>query len=383
MKCVSKGVIFFVCLLTIFFLSAFNATGVNAAPAEKKAKAAKSEQADSSIKANAAFNVNKMSDMSDYDPANAIVPEGDTIKIAVVAAFSGPSAFNGMSYFFIAQWVAHDINKRGGLMVDGKKKLIQVIKADHQSKPDQCKKICERMALQEKVHFFWGTDGSHMMKIINETAKKYKIIALNVPCLSDDLQDATNFSRYAFHSSYSTEQVARAVAYFYGQIRKKEKKFYILNQDYAFGRTLAGDFKKGLAEYYPEAQIVGEDYHKLFLTDYAPYLQKVKASGADAIFTGDWLPDAGNLLKQARQMGITLPFANVYVDNANFLNEVGVEGTKGLMNVNSYAVPNPFFKTKKRSNSTTPGIISGRTNGKRRLSIPWLINMQWPTALHG
>jgi ABC-type branched-subunit amino acid transport system substrate-binding protein len=333
-------------VLSALLLSTYTTSTVFAAPAKAKTKAVKTEAADPFGKVNDAFDVNKMSDMSDYDPATPVIPEGDTIKIAVVAAFSGPSAFNGMSYFFIAQWVAHDINKRGGLMVDGKKKLIQVLKADHMSKPDQCKKVAERMALQEKVHFFWGTDGSHFMKIINETANKYKIISLNVPCLADDLQDANNFSRYAFHSSYSTEQIARGLAYFYGQIRKKEKKFYILNQDYAFGRILAESFKKGLKEYYPEAQVVGEDFHKLFLTDYAPYLEKVRASGAEVIFTGDWLPDAGNLLKQARQMGVTLPFANVYMDNQNFLNEVGVEGTKGLMNISPYSVPNPYFKSK-------------------------------------
>jgi len=28
------------------------------------------------------------------------------------------------------------------------------------------------MALQEKVHFFWGTDGSHFMKVINENGQK-------------------------------------------------------------------------------------------------------------------------------------------------------------------------------------------------------------------
>lgn len=224
MRCIRKSVIFFACVLSVLFLSTYSASTAFAAPAKAKTKAVKSESADPFGKVNDAFDVNKMSDMSDYDPATPVIPEGDTIKIAVVAAFSGPSAFNGMSYFFIAQWVAHDINKRGGLMVDGKKKLIQVIKADHMSRPDQCKKIAERMALQEKVHFFWGTDGSHFMKIINETASKYKIIALNVPCLADDLQDANNFSRYAFHSSYSTEQIARGLAYFYGQIRKKEKK---------------------------------------------------------------------------------------------------------------------------------------------------------------
>jgi branched-chain amino acid transport system substrate-binding protein len=329
-------------VMVVLSLAFYSPSTANAA---KAAKANKADQADKLAKAKAAFDVNKMGDMSDYDPANPIIPTGDTIKIAVVAAFSGPSAANGQSYFFIAQWVAHDINKRGGIWVDGKKKLIQVLKADHMSKADQCKKVCERMALQEKVHFFWGTDGSHFMKVINETANKYKIIAMNVPCMSDDLQDATNFSRYAFHTSYSTEQVARGLAYYYGQIRKKEKKFYILNQDYAFGHSLAEGFKSGLKEYFPDAQVVGEDYHKLFLTDYAPYLTKIKSAGTEVIFTGDWLPDAANLLKQARQMGIMLPFANIYVDQANFLNEVSIEGTKGLVNISPYNTPNPFFKT--------------------------------------
>lgn len=292
----------------------------------------------------AKFNADKMGDMSDYDPSNPIVPTGDTIKIAIVASFSGPSAANGGFYWNVVQWVAHDINKRGGLLVDGKKKLIEVIKADHMSKPDVAKKVCERMVLERNVNFFWGTDGSHLMRIINSAADKHKVIALNATCLSDDLQSAKNFTPYAFHAAFSVEQVGRAFAYFYGQIRKKEKKFYILCQDYSFGHDMGAAFKKALKEYYPEAQIVGEDYHKLFLTDFAPYLEKIKASGAEVIFTGDWLPDAGNLIKQARQMGIKLPIANIYVDEPNFLHEVGIEGTHGLMNLSTWNTDNPHFK---------------------------------------
>jgi len=295
--------------------------------------------------ARASFDANAMGDMSDYDPSNPIVPTGDTIKIAVVASFSGPSAANGAFYWNVVQWVAHDINKRGGIWVDGKKKLVEVIKADHMSKADQCQKISERMILEKKVHVLWGTDGSHLMRVINSVADKHKVIALNATCLSDDLMNAKNFSRYAFHASFSTDQVGRAFAYYYGQIRKKEKKFYILCQDYSFGHQLAASFKNGLNEYYPEAKVVGEDYHKLFLTDYAPYLEKIKASGAEVIFTGDWLPDAGNLLKQARQMGVMLPFANIYMDEPNFLHEVGVEGTKGLVNLSTWNTENPHFKS--------------------------------------
>jgi len=294
---------------------------------------------------NDAFDVNKLADMSDFDPKNPVIPTGDTIKIAVVASFSGPAAVLGQVYFASVQWVAHDINKRGGILVDGKRKLVQVIKADHQSRVDVCKKVCERMVLKEKVDVLWGTDGSHLMKVINQVANKYKVIALCAVSLSDDLYNAQNFTPYSFMTSYSTEQIGRAFAYFYGQIRKKEKKFYILCQDYLFGHQMAEGFKKGLEEYYPEAEIVGEDYHRLFLTDFAPYLTKIKASGAEVIYTGDWIPDAANLLKQARQMGIKLPFANTFIEEPNFLHEVGVEGTKGLVHVSQYGTEAPAFKT--------------------------------------
>jgi len=146
-------------------------------------------------------------------------------------------------------------------------------------------------------------------------------------------------------TSFSTEQIGRAFAYFYGQIRKKEKRFYIICQDYLYGHSIAEGFKKGLQEYYPEAEIVGEDYHRLFLTDFAPFLTKIKASKAEVIFTGDWIPDAANLLKQTRQMGIKLPFANIFIEEPNFLHEVGVEGTKGLVHISQFGTEAPAFKT--------------------------------------
>jgi ABC-type branched-subunit amino acid transport system substrate-binding protein len=286
----------------------------------------------------------KISDMSDFDPNNPIIPEGDTIKIAIVASFSGPAALVGQIYFISAQWDAHDINKRGGILVDGKRKKVQIIKANHESKPAIAKKVCERMVLQEKVHVLWGTNGSHLMKVINQVADKYKVIAQCAAALSDELYDAKNFTRYSFMTSFQTSQIGRAAAYYYSQ-RNKEKKFYILCQDYLFGHSMAKGFKDGLKQYYPEAEIVGEDYHKLFLTDFAPYLTKVKASGAEVIYTGDWIPDAANLLKQARQMGINLPIANTFLDEPNMLHAVGVEGTQGLLNISQYGAENPAFKT--------------------------------------
>ena len=341
------GKIFWVttCVVSLLFLTAYGPTMVSAAKAEKKDKAtaAKVENMETWSKPNAAFDASKMGDMTGWDPANWVNPEGDTIKIGVHWPFSGPAALNGDMAWLCLTFVAYDINKRGGIMVDGKKKKIALYKADNMSKPDQAKKVCERMVLQEKVHFLVGSSGSNVLKIQNEVANKYKVISVNIAALADEMQDATNFGRYNFMSSDSTEQIGRGMAYYYGQIRKKEKKFYILCQDYSFGRDMAAGFKKGLKEYYPEAQIVGEDYHKLFLTDFAPYLEKIKASGAEVVWTGDWHPDAGNLLKQARQMGMFIPFANLFMDEPNSLNEVGIEGTKGLVNIKHFEKAGPAF----------------------------------------
>ena len=336
MRLISKSVLVSVCVVS-FLLWTWNCPFLAIAASVDKTKTNLE-----SIKANAAFNADKMSDMSDFDPNHPVIPTGDTIKIAAVNVYSGPGALNGQTHFMALQWAAHDINKRGGILVDGKKKLVQIIKADHMSRPDQCKKICERMVLQEKVHVLMGTLGSNNMKIINEVANKYKVIAWNYAGMSDDLNDAINFGHYSFMVTYSTEQVGRALAYYLGQIRKKESKFYILNQDYSFGHLAADGFKKGLKEYYPGAQIVGEDYHKLYLTDFAPYLEKIKASGADAIYTADFPPDSSNILKQGKQMKLKLPFVSFLMLDAVSLTDVGVDGTHGMVHLDTFNMPNSF-----------------------------------------
>lgn len=348
MRGMSRTVLIIACIFAFMCAVAFNPSPSLAAKTREKAKAAKAESEDNLAgKVNDSFDVGKMSDMSDFDPSNPIVPTGDTIKIGIIEPFSGLTSFIGEAWYLCIQWVAHDYNKRGGIWVDGKKKMVEVIKGDTMAKLDQVKKVCERMALREKVHVMVGSEGTPAMKIIQETANKYKIIANNFEAYSDDLMDALNFNRYSFQSTYDTTQIGRSIAYYYGQVRKKEKRFYILCQDYGYGHLLAEGFKKGLKDYYPEAQIVGEDYHKLFLMDFAPYLTKIKAADAEVVFTGDWIPDLSNLIKQARQYGIKIPFAGKDMDNPNMASDLGMAGSIGLVSISDYDTTNPMFKTAK------------------------------------
>lgn len=293
---------------------------------------------------NAKFDFSRMSDMSDFDPNNPVIPTGDTFKIAVLAPFSGPATTIGQVYWIAALWAATDYNKRGGIIIDGKKKLIQLIKGDTEFKPDVTKKVAERMILEEKVNVLWGTAGTPNVKVMNEVANKYKTIAVNTAALTDDLYEGENFTRYSFMTCWCSSQIGRAMAYYFGQIRKKESKFYILCQDTTFGHVFAEGFKNGLKEYFPESQIVGEDYHKMFLADFGPYLSKIKASGAEVIYTGDFIPDAANLVKQARQLGVNIPIAHIYIEDPPSLTEIGIEGSKELIQLSWYGFEGPIFK---------------------------------------
>ena len=284
--------------------------------------------------------------MSDFDPANPVIPTGDTIKIAIVASFSGPAALVGQIYWASGLWAVHDINKRGGIMVDGKKKLVELIKADHVSKPDQAKKITERMVLQDKVNVLWGTDGSNLQKIINETANKYKVIAINTASLSDDLQDATNFSRYAFQ----IEHVRRPVRPRPGLLLRPDQEEGeevlhplpgLLVRPRA-GRGLqegiegvlprGADRRRGLPQALPDRlrPLPGEDQGLRRRCGLHRRLDPGRGQPAEA----------GH-----GRAGIALPFAHVFMDEPNFLHEVGVEGTKGLVQISQYGTENPAFKT--------------------------------------
>ncbi len=196
------------------------------------------------------------------------------------------------------------------------------------------KKAAEKLCLEDKVHVLWGTAGSHLTLIVQQVADQYKTVFMNPMSLTDSLMNGKNFNRYTFRTTITTTQFGHATAYYYSN--RPEKKFYILCQDYMFGHEIADAFKAGLKKYKPNAEIVGETFHPLFMKDFAPYMTKIQGSGAEVIYTGDWSPDADNFLKQARGMGVTLPIANIYMDAPGIQEAVGGAGGRGMVNINDH-----------------------------------------------
>jgi branched-chain amino acid transport system substrate-binding protein len=79
------------------------------------------------------------------------------------------------------------------------------------------------------------------------------------------------------------------------------KKVYLINQDYSFGHQVETSAKRYLTAARPDIAVVGEERHPIGrVKDFAPYVAKIKAAGADTVITGNFGPDLVLLIKAAR-----------------------------------------------------------------------------------
>jgi ABC-type branched-chain amino acid transport systems, periplasmic component len=293
-------------------------------------------------------------DLSQYDPNNQTFPtSGDTIKFAIFDSCTGANAYLCQAYYALLGFVVQDINSQGGIKVDGKMKKIQIFKVDTQSAPDPAKRALEKAILQDKIIGFSGVGGTHLAKIGQNMAKEYKVIFVNLAAYSDELTELPGFNEYFFRTCGTSSTTAKSLAVFYKD--RPETKFYILAQDYVWGHESTAVFKKTIKEVKPNAQIVGEEFFPLFTKDFAPYLEKVRASGAEVIVQMAWGADNENLIKQSRQMGMKsplkpdlfIPMASPFLDDTRPLEVIGGPAGRGLVLCTDFQLNRNLPNTKK------------------------------------
>ena len=99
--------------------------------------------------------------------------------------------------------------------------------------------------------------------------------------------------------------------------RPNIKKVYLINQDYSFGQAVRTQARAMLKEKRPDIEIVGDEVHPLLkVTDFSPYIAKIKASGADSVITGNWGQDIALLLKAAADAGLQTDWYTYYAGGA-------------------------------------------------------------------
>jgi branched-chain amino acid transport system substrate-binding protein len=241
----------------------------------------------------------------------------DTVKIGYIDPLSGGGASVGEVGLKTFQFLADELNAKGGIL--GKK--VEIVGLDNKTNPQESL-IQAQKAIDGGIRYITQGNGSSVAGALIDFVSKYnernpgkEVLYFNYaavdPVFTNDKCSFWHF-RWDANSDIKMEALTN-----YIKTTPSVKKIYLINQDYSFGESVRTTAKKMLATKRPDIQIVGDELHPLLkITDFAPYVAKIKASGADSVITGNWGQDIALLLKAAADAGLKVNWYTYYAGGA-------------------------------------------------------------------
>ena len=239
--------------------------------------------------------------------------QAQTVKVAYIDPLSGPFANVGEQGLAEFRFAVDRINKSGRL---GKVKL-EVVPFDNKVSPQESLNQLKRVIDQDIRYITQGNSSAVAGALIeavnrhNERNPGKEILYLNYAAVDPAYtNDKCSFWHFRFDAN-SDMKMESLTTWMAGQ--KNIKKVYLLNQDYSFGHAVKKAAREMLARKRPDVQIVGDDLHPLGkVSDFAPYVAKIKAAGADSVITGNWGNDMSLLVKAGRDAGLDVIWLTYY-----------------------------------------------------------------------
>lgn len=255
-----------------------------------------------------------------------------TIKVAYTDPLSGPFAQVGDANLKQMQYIIDFINAKGGAL--GKK--FELVPFDNKSQPSDAL-IALKSATDQSMPFIMQCSGSNIAAALIDGVNKHndrnpdnRIIYLNCGAVAPELtNEQCSFWHFRFdlHAAMKAEVMVRALP-------KETTKVYLINQDYLFGQSVQRELKTYLAKLRPDIQIVGDELIPLGkIKDFSPYITKIKASGAQALMTGNWGPDMNLLIKAGIDAGADLRYYTFYAHLAGGPTAIGAAGENRVLSV--------------------------------------------------
>jgi branched-chain amino acid transport system substrate-binding protein len=239
--------------------------------------------------------------------------QAQTVKVAYIDPLSGPFAQTGEQGLAEFRFTVERINQSGKL---GKVKL-EVVPFDNKVSPQESLNQLKRVIDQDIRYITQGNSSAVAGALLeavnrhNERNPGKEILYLNYAAVDPAYtNEKCSFWHFRFDAN-SDMKMESLTTYMAG--RKEIKKVYLLNQDYSFGHAVKKAAREMLGRKRPDIQIVGDDLHPLGkVSDFAPYVAKIKASGADSVITGNWGIDMSLLVKAGKDAGLNVDWYTYY-----------------------------------------------------------------------
>lgn len=239
------------------------------------------------------------------------------IQLALIEGMSGPFANTGEAVLRNLVWAVERVNARGGVSTQEGKRRLVLNRYDSKGQSEEALTSL-RSAIDAGAQFvFQGNSSANAAALIdaiqkhNEREPTRRVLFLNYAGVDPSLtQDKCNFWHFRFDAHADMRMVALM------QVLKQDSKLksvYLIGQDYSFGQSVLREAKLQLEKLRPDIQIAGEELHPLGrVRDFLPYATKIKASGAQAVITGNWGNDLSLLVKAAKDVGYEGKFYTFY-----------------------------------------------------------------------
>jgi branched-chain amino acid transport system substrate-binding protein len=241
--------------------------------------------------------------------------QGGPVKIGVVLPYTGVYAELGNSITQAMELVF----ARENWTVAGRK--IEMIKEDDEMKPPVGVRKTEKLIDSDKVDILTGPVHSGILMGMRDKVHNSKTILI-VSNAGADAISRERCSKWIFRTSFSNWQPCQPMG---GWVAKNvSKEVFQIAPNYQAGKDMMAAFRETFLP--AGGKVVAEDYPKLGETDYAPYLTKIKQSGAKAVFAFFSGTDAVNFVKQYDEFGLK---QGIRLTGAGFLTEPDVLTAQG------------------------------------------------------
>jgi branched-chain amino acid transport system substrate-binding protein len=246
--------------------------------------------------------------------------QSDTIKVGEYASLTGKDATFGQSSHKGAVMAFEELNAAGGVL--GKK--LELISEDNQSRPGESATVAKKLIAREKVIALLGEVASTRSLEAAPIAQNAKVPMI-APAATNPA--VTQTGDYIFRVCFIDPFQGTVMAKF-AQDELKVTKVAILT-------SVSNAYSVGLANFFRETftknggTVALEQKYTEGDKDFRAQLTAIKAAGIEAVFVPGYYTEAALIVRQARDLGITVPFFGGDGWESEKLLEIGGDALNG------------------------------------------------------
>src|SRR6202012_154120 len=210
----------------------------------------------------------------------------DSVKIGYIDPLSGGGASVGEGGLKTYQYLADELNAKGGIL--GHK--VEIMPMENKTNPQETLGQTQK-AVDAGIHYITQGNGSSVGAALEDFVTKNnsrnpgkEVLYFNYAAVDPSLtEEKCSYWHFRWDAASDIKMAALTN---YMKDQPAIKKVYLINMDCSFGQSVRTEARKMLAAKRPDIEIVGDEGHPMLkVTDFSPYVAKIKASGADSVVT--------------------------------------------------------------------------------------------------